>query len=87
MVAQQLGISPVTVNYCMAKGTMPIGIAEKRESTNRYIIFPKALYDVTGIKPNGYEPPPVGGVKELDYDKPAKSILFVYSLRVYRRKP
>lgn len=75
MVAKLLGTSAITVKYCMENGTMPIGIVKRTKEKPQYIIFPKALYDVTGYKLNGYEPPPTAEVKEIDYDSLAKSIL------------
>ncbi|GFI61961.1 hypothetical protein IMSAG049_01132 [Clostridiales bacterium] len=73
MVGQYLGISEVRVRRCMENGTLPIGVVDKRGKVASYIIFPKALYEQTGFKVNGYEPPVcING--DIDYELLAKSI-------------
>lgn len=64
-VGKKLGISPATVRKEMENGSLPIGTVAKDGERNKYIIYPKPLYEVTGIKMNGYEPP----VPVIDYQK------------------
>ena len=69
-VAPLLGISAQAVRVKMRRGQLPIGMVYKHPNSGiyDYDISPKMFYEYTGIKLNGYEPPPVtniGGAKEL----------------------
>ena len=69
-VGKKLGISPATVRKEMENGSLPIGTVVNDGERKTYIIYPKPLYEVTGIKMNGYEPPaPV-----IDYQKLASEL-------------
>lgn len=72
LVGRHLGISAATVRKGMEDGTLPIGIVESNGKKKNFIILPKALYEVTGIKLNGYEPPVT--VSSIDYAELARSI-------------
>ncbi|MBR2593328.1 MAG: hypothetical protein IKD83_01735 [Firmicutes bacterium] len=70
-VGRELGLSAATVRRKMEDGSLPIGDVETDGERKSYIIYPKPLYDVTGIKLNGYEPP--GEIK--DYKALAECII------------
>ena len=57
-VADYLGISAQLVRIAMQNGSLPIGKVVENGSNKTYVIFPKALYEVTGMKAPGYEPEP-----------------------------
>ena len=71
IVGQYLGISAQAVREGMERGVLPIGAVISQGEKKKYIILPKPLYDVTGIKLNGYEPPPV---VDINYPLLAKEI-------------
>lgn len=58
-VAEYLGINEQAVRVRMQNGTLPIGDVVKNGTNYTYLIYPKALYETTGMKANGYEPPTV----------------------------
>ena len=58
-VARLLGINAQAVRVRMRNGSLPIGTVTKSPGgTCGYHISPKMLYEVTGMKVLGYEPPP-----------------------------
>lgn len=71
LVGRCLGISAATVRKGMEDGTLPIGLVENNGKKKNFIILPKALYEMTGIKLNGYEPPPTVMV---DYSRLATEV-------------
>lgn len=72
IVGQYLGISAQAVREGMEDGSLPIGFVEKTSNgRTRFIILPKMLYDITGVKLNGYEPEPT---INIDYTKLANSL-------------
>ena len=72
-VGAELGISAQAVRLAMDRGQLNIGIKQVSESGQKnYIITPKKLYEETGIKLNGYEPPPT---VNIDYNKLAQTIV------------
>lgn len=56
IVGRELGVTAATVRRLMDDGKLNIGIVEGNEKRKSYIIFPKMLYEATGIKID-YEPP------------------------------
>lgn len=68
MVGRELGITAATVRQMMLDGELNIGRIAGSEKKRSYVIFPKALYEATGIK-LGYEPP-----VEIEYDLLAEKI-------------
>ena len=74
VVGKLLGMSAEIVRRRMEDGTLPIGLVERRVKNNSYLIFPKMLYDVTGIRVQDYEPPAVIQT-EIDYEKLARCIV------------
>lgn len=56
-VAEYLGINEQAVRVRMRNGSLPIGNVVKNGKNFTYVIYPKALYEVTGMKASGYEPP------------------------------
>ena len=70
-VGRELGISAATVRRKMEDGSLPIGDVDADGERKTYIIYPKQLYEVTGIALNGYEPP--GEVK--DYRALAENLI------------
>ena len=74
-VGAALGISAQAVRAAMDSGKLNIGIITETESGQKsYIITPKQVYEETGVKLNGYEPPPVVNAK-IDYDVLADRII------------
>lgn len=72
-VAPLLGITPQAIRVQMRNGKLPIGVVNKGKKGNySYTIIPKMLYEVTGIKANGYEP---DSFADLDYTKLANAII------------
>ena len=58
-VAEALGISAQAVRIQMQRGLIDIGVAVKNGKGNySYYISPKKVYELTGVKFNGYEPVP-----------------------------
>lgn len=68
MVGRELGVTAATVRQMMDDGELNIGRVAGSDRRKSYIIFPKALYEATGIK-LGYEPP-----VEIEYDLLAEKI-------------
>lgn len=68
-----LGLSAQAVRLAMDSGALDIGIVTETESGQKsYIITPKKLYESTGVKLNGYEPPPA---VNIDYEQLAQRIV------------
>lgn len=78
-VAKELGTSPPTLRKMMDSGKLPIGVVIDDGGQKRYIILPKPLYEETGIKAEGYEPPPNINIK-IDYKNFAKEVAKEFSL-------
>lgn len=58
VVGRYLGMSAQAVRRHMEDGSLPIGIVnDNGNGKKEFLIFPKPLYEITGIKLNGYEPP------------------------------
>lgn len=72
MVAQYLGISAQTVRERMKDGSLNIGKVYESKGNDNFLILPGPLYEETGIKLNGYEPPPT---VNIDYCVLAKEIV------------
>lgn len=72
-VAKELGISPPTLRKMIDSGELPIAAILDEGGKKRYVILPKPLYEETGIKVDGYEPPPSISVR-VDYEKLAKEV-------------
>lgn len=68
MVGRELGVTAATVRQMMDDGELNIGRVAGSDRRKSYIIFPKALYEATGIK-LGYEP-----VAEVNYTKLADAM-------------
>lgn len=68
MVGRELGVTAATVRQLMDDGELNIGRVAGSDRRKSYIIFPKALYEATGIK-LGYEPP-----APVDYDRLAETL-------------
>ena len=67
-----LGMSAQAVRIQMQRGLIDIGQAIENEKGNySYYISPKKLYEMTGVKLNGYEPVPE---IRIDEDKLAVNI-------------
>ena len=74
-VGAALGISAQAVRAAMDSGKLNIGIVTETESGQKsYIITPKQVYEATGVKLNGYEPPPVVNTG-IDYNELASRII------------
>lgn len=74
IVAKELGIGATLVRSLMESGELKIGKVIKGSGvSNNYIIYPKALYEETGIKVDGFEPPPSINVK-VNYEKLAEEV-------------
>lgn len=57
-VGKLLGISAQAVRVQMQKGILDVGIAVENENGRySYIISPKKVYELTGAKIEGFEPP------------------------------
>ncbi len=73
LVGQYLGMSAQSVRVAMESGRLNIGQVYITDSgIKKFVITPKTLYDGTGIKLNGYEPPPT---VNIDYEELAKRIV------------
>ena len=72
VVGRYLGISAQTVRERMKDGTLPIGKVYQDGGKDRFLILPNLLYQETGIRLNGYEPPPV---VSIDYEFLARRII------------
>ena len=80
IVGKELGVGATLVRNLMERGELKIGKVIKRSGTSTsYIIYPKALYEETGIKID-YEP--AGEIKDFDYKKIAESIVDVVLERI-----
>ena len=76
IVGRYLGTSARSVRTGMENGTLEIGHIEVTEGgVKRYIILPNKLYNATGIKLNGYEPPPVLKIDEKNINELAKEFV------------
>lgn len=65
MVAAGLGVSPQKIREQMKSGKMKLGYPDTSENgVTTYIMTPKHVYDATGLKFNGYEPPAVIVLKD-----------------------
>lgn len=73
MVAKELEVAPSTVRKMIDRGELPIAAVTKDGNRKKYIILPKALYEETGIKVDGFEPPPSINVK-VNYEKLAEEV-------------
>ena len=73
MVAKELGVTPPTVRKMIDCGELPIAAVTKDGNRKKYVILPKALYEETGIKVDGFEPPPSINVK-VNYEKLAEEV-------------
>lgn len=72
-VGRYLGISARAVREAMENGTLKIGHVNITEGGQKqYVILPKQLYEATGVKLNGYEPPPK---VNIDYEVLAKEVV------------
>lgn len=72
-VGAVLGLSAQAVRCAMDNGTLEIGtVTETKNGQKNYIITPKKLYEETGIKLNGYEPPPT---VNIDYNQLAQAVI------------
>lgn len=81
IVGKYIGISAQAVREGMERGTLPIGRVEKtKQGQKQYIILPKPLFEATGLRLNGYEPPPT---VNIDYEKLAEAVVneFMETLR------
>lgn len=58
-VAKKMGMNSQYIRIHMEDGSLPIGIVTRGGGNMRadYKIFPKMLYDVTGYRIDGFEPP------------------------------
>ena len=73
MVAKELEVTPATVRRMINTGKLPIATVTKHGGKNYYVISAKALYEKTGVKIDGYEPPPSLTVN-IDYEKLAEEV-------------
>jgi hypothetical protein len=69
MVGRELGVTAATVRQMMDDGELKIGRIAGSDKRKSYVIFPKLLYEETGIKLGGYEP-----VAEVNYTKLADAM-------------
>ena len=69
-VGRHLGLAGATIRRKMEDGSLPIGDVDQCGERKQYIIYPKPLYEVTGLALNGYEPPK----PEVNYSKLAEEI-------------
>lgn len=73
-VAKELGTTPPTLYKMIDSGALPIAAVVQEEGRRKkYVILPKPLYEETGIKVDGYEPPPSINIK-INYEKLAKEV-------------
>ena len=80
IVGKEMGVSAATVREMMDEGKLDIDIVLEGGGRRKvYIIFPKALYDVTGIKID-YEPPEA--VESIDYRKIAEELVDIAFNRI-----
>lgn len=78
IVGERLGISAQKVRELMDNGQLNIGIVSSTSNGQKqYIILPKPLYEATGLKMNGYEPPTEAAF-EFDYAKMAEELAKAY---------
>lgn len=73
MVARELGKTSETIRKLIDDGDLPIAIVKQNGKKKDYVILPNRLYEVTGIKLNGYEPLPTVAIN-IDCEKLAKSV-------------
>lgn len=71
-VARELEITPENVRLKIDSGELPIAIVGGTDRRKSYTVLPSKLYEATGIKLGGYEPP---AVCEVDYEKLAETVL------------
>lgn len=72
-VAKELSTTPPTVRKLIDSGDLPIAAVTEEGGRKKYVILPKPLYEETGIKVDGYEPPPSINIK-INYEKLAKEV-------------
>ena len=73
LVGEHLGLSAQRVRELMENEKLKIGfVSDTAQGQKQYIILPKMLYEATGIKLNGYEPP-IG----IDFDYRAFAVELV----------
>ena len=57
-VAKELGVSVQSIRERMRSGEMKLGYSSVSENgVVTYVMTPKTVYEATGLKLNGYEPP------------------------------
>lgn len=78
MVGRELGVTAATVRQMMDDGELKIGRIAGSDKRKSYVIFPKLLYEETGIKLAGYEP-----AVEVNYTKLADA-LFQTILKAFK---